>query len=297
MTHLRIEQNNIPEQVTTDIISKLYKQAKAIIDEEELNQVVESQVSLRGNLQVDRIGRTPVEYLQSKFPDLHITVTDAYVMEFLDPAAYTFFKDVINNGVAMTETQFKSLASSDVGRDYYEPLNYATFKYLPELKLCKSITYLHRFQDRNLIMADFSNITRINSECFANACVSEKIWLTASQLTDLNVKYVHRNGSTDTKRIIMPENLQKYHGQYNAYSSIKSIFFRTQTPPTFYGPLTDDNMKYYVPVGTSQAYQNAIANNADGHTWGSSNYQIIEYDYEQDELSVLTPFVYPSSVT
>ena len=72
MTHLYIEQNTIPENVTSNVIHKLYETAKAIIDAEEANEVEESQVSLKGNLQVSKAYGDEIDWLEDKFPDLHI---------------------------------------------------------------------------------------------------------------------------------------------------------------------------------------------------------------------------------
>lgn len=110
MTHLYIEQNTTPEIVTSDVIHKLYETAKAIIDAEEVNDVQESQVSLKGNLQVPISYRAEVTWLQTKFPDLHITSAD-YVMSFEDPnmLSYLLSLGIGSNGM-IAESQAAAAA-------------------------------------------------------------------------------------------------------------------------------------------------------------------------------------------
>lgn len=83
MTHLRIEQNNIPENVTGAIIKSLYNKVK------DINL---SNVQLSGNLQVSVASEKAVNYLNGeisegvkRFPNLNITAQKLYI-DFEDPA-------------------------------------------------------------------------------------------------------------------------------------------------------------------------------------------------------------------
>ena len=95
MTHLRVEQNTITENVTSDVIHKLYENAKVIIDDEELNEVEESQVSLSGNLQTPIAYRDEIDWLEDKFPNLHILASDLAI-KFVD---HEVQRVLVNHGV------------------------------------------------------------------------------------------------------------------------------------------------------------------------------------------------------
>lgn len=82
MTHIRIEQNNIPENVTGATIESLYNTVK------DMNL---SDVKLSGNLQVQVASQKAVSYLNGeisegvkRFPNLNITAQKLYI-DFEDP--------------------------------------------------------------------------------------------------------------------------------------------------------------------------------------------------------------------
>lgn len=79
MTHLRIEQNNgITEQVTSDIISKLYTVA--------YNSVLDGTSNLIGRLSTTAAYADEAAWLTEHFTDLYINA-DKYYVKFEDPAA------------------------------------------------------------------------------------------------------------------------------------------------------------------------------------------------------------------
>ena len=82
MTHLKVEQNNIPENVTGATIKSLYNTVK------DMNL---SDVQLSGNLQVQTASQKAVSYLNGeisegvkRFPNLNITAQKLYI-DFEDP--------------------------------------------------------------------------------------------------------------------------------------------------------------------------------------------------------------------
>ena len=110
MTHLRVEQNTITENVTSNVIHKLYETAKSIIDNEELNEVEESQVSLRGNLQVPKAYGDEVDWLEAKFPNLHINVTGSRYIKFKDNEVLSvLLANNIGDGTGITEADVASV--------------------------------------------------------------------------------------------------------------------------------------------------------------------------------------------
>lgn len=112
MTHLRVEQNTITENVTSNVIHKLYETAKVIIDNEELNEVEESQVSLRGNLQVPKAYGDEVDWLEAKFPNLHINVTGSRYIKFKDNQVLNvLLANGIGDGTGVTEADVVSVTN------------------------------------------------------------------------------------------------------------------------------------------------------------------------------------------
>lgn len=110
MTHLKIEQNTITENVTSNVIHKLYETAKVIIDDEELNEVEESQVSLRGNLQVPKAYGDEVDWLEAKFPNLHINVTGSRYIKFKDNEVLNvLLANNIGDSTGVTEADIASV--------------------------------------------------------------------------------------------------------------------------------------------------------------------------------------------
>ena len=160
MTHLRIEQNNIPEVVTSNVIHKLYETAKAIIDAEAANDVQESQVSLKGNLQVSKAYGDEIDWLETKFPDLHITASARYI-RFQDSAVESLLANRYGDGTGLTATQaaliqnFNSIFGNNTSIEYFEELS--QFQNITE------INENNRFNScTNLKRIDLSNITKIS---------------------------------------------------------------------------------------------------------------------------------------
>lgn len=76
MIHLRIEQNNIQENVSSSVITKLYKESQNNLD---------NTSNLQGNLHTTATYQEYIDFLTQKFPDLYINA-DKYYIHFEDPA-------------------------------------------------------------------------------------------------------------------------------------------------------------------------------------------------------------------
>ena len=174
MTHLIIEQNTIPENVTSSVIHKLYETAKAIIDAEEANEVEESQVSLKGNLQVSKAYGDEIDWLEAKFPDLHITAGARYI-RFADDAVYARLSQYLGDGTGITISEitnaniFSSSNDSNTGYPYFRGntsiTSFDELRQLPQVTTIPSET----FRDAsNLTTIDLSNVTSVGSSAFLN---------------------------------------------------------------------------------------------------------------------------------
>lgn len=119
MTHLRIEQGTNIEIVTSNIIHGLYEIANEITNYEEANQIVTSQVYLKGNLQVAKAYGAEVDWLTTKFQDLNINITTARYISFEDPYEQQWWANSpIGDGIGVTLVDMQSI-TNNVSRQYF----------------------------------------------------------------------------------------------------------------------------------------------------------------------------------
>lgn len=162
MTHLRIEQNTITENVTSNVIHKLYETAKAIIDAEEANDVQESQVSLKGNLQVSKAYGDEIDWLEAKFPDLHITAGARYI-RFADSNVQSILAQYWGDGTGITEAQAQSVQHFNA--KFANNTSIQTFDEFYKFPNITEINENNRFSKcTNLKSIDLRNITKISGE-------------------------------------------------------------------------------------------------------------------------------------
>lgn len=97
MTHLRIEQNNIQENVSNSIIKKLYDLASS--------GDLDNTSNLAGLIHTDITYRMYTTYLTTMFPDLTITA-DTYAIPFEDQNMVTYLNSIgVGSNDFITETQ------------------------------------------------------------------------------------------------------------------------------------------------------------------------------------------------
>ena len=103
MTHLYIEQNGITEEVSSSVISKLYELASS--------GTLDGTSNLKGRLHTTLGYRSEIEYLNTNYQDLYISVDD-YAVPFEDPnmLSYLLNKGIGSNGY-ITETQAAAVTS------------------------------------------------------------------------------------------------------------------------------------------------------------------------------------------
>ena len=163
MTRLIIEQNTIPENVTSNVIHKLYETSKAIIDAEEANEVEESQVSLKGNLQVSKAYGDEIDWLEAKFPDLHITATGGKYIRFEDSNVESILAQYWGDGTGITEAQIQSV--QHFNDKFVNNTSIQTFDEFYKFPNITEINGNNRFNScTNLKSIDLRNITKISGE-------------------------------------------------------------------------------------------------------------------------------------
>ena len=241
MTHLRIEQNTITENVTFDVIHKLYETAKAIIDAEEANDVQESQVSLKGNLQVSKAYEDEVNWLEAKFPDLHINVTGGFYFKFEDPIAEQFWANTpVGDGAGVSFSEFEKLGAYSgkysvganinyFGRDNDRPVQYEVLQNvtsLIELKYTKITNFTPYYTPigkwaTNLKRIAFPATTvEINSNIFGDNNIVEYLDLS---LCD-NISSFRVQGSTKLQTVHVPPTIHSFYGNFIACTALQDVF-------------------------------------------------------------------------
>lgn len=175
MTNLRIEQNNIPENVNAVLLRKLYEIAVSATGD----------VSLAGNLQTNYAYRSDVDYLTDRFTDLYINVITDYYVELEDPIIKQYCASYYGDGVGVTENAVYSVIpqSNDLTKSFWGT------RYFNEMtsELRSQVTTLNDFQyftnpnmNYNLIYGfpnatsiKFPNMSFIYTNGYTNNIVSE----------------------------------------------------------------------------------------------------------------------------
>ena len=214
MTHLRIEQNTITENVTSNVIHKLYETAKAIIDAEEANEVEESQVSLKGNLQVSKAYGDEIDWLEAKFPDLHITAGIRYI-KFADDAVYARLSQYLGDGTGITSSDitnaniFSSSNDSNTGYPYFRGnTSITSFNELGQLPQVTTIPNAAFRDTSNLTSIDLSNVTSVGDSSFWSSGITSTDLSSCTtinssafrQCTDLTTVILNSSISTISER-------------------------------------------------------------------------------------------------
>lgn len=155
MTHLKIEQNSIPEEISARILQQLYDLA--------FNSELDSTSDLIGRLDVQYAYRYQVDYLNQQFPNLHINVTRDWLVDFGDeemPKALASLLGYSDNFI--TEVQANKIAMYAIeadGNNYWfdgsnessdspglfdnSKIRFINFQPLPRLKTIALVKRVH----------------------------------------------------------------------------------------------------------------------------------------------------------
>lgn len=155
MTHLKIEQNSIPEEISARILQQLYDLA--------FNSELDSTSDLIGRLDVQYAYRYQVDYLTQQFPNLYINVTRDWLVDFGDeemPKALASLLGYSNSFI--TEAQANKIAMYAIEADganyWYDGSNesstspglfdnskirFINFQPLPRLKTIALVNRIH----------------------------------------------------------------------------------------------------------------------------------------------------------
>lgn len=153
MTHLRIEQNNIQENVSSKVITKLYEEAKNNLD---------NTSTLRGNLHTTATYQEYKDFLMQKFPDLYINA-DKYYISFEDPEVQRILAETIGDGIGTSSTDI--LVTTTFNQAFHNNTKIEVFN---ELSLFKNLNTLARYGMYYNGWGDFQGCTNIRSIDLSN---------------------------------------------------------------------------------------------------------------------------------
>ena len=185
MTHLRIEQGSNIEIVVSNTIHKLYELAHGIIEQEELNQVQTSQVSIAGNLQVNKAYGDEVDWLEEKFPNLHINVTGGRYIRFADPIVESYWANSqYGDGTGILATE-AALVTSELSKWVFGGnTNITSFDELSKFGITQLGTECFK-ECTSLQSIDLSKITKTGRNCFTDCSNLDKTDWDLSNITTL----------------------------------------------------------------------------------------------------------------
>lgn len=103
MTHIKIEQNSIPEDITISTLNKLYSTV--------YGSTLDLTSNLAGYLRIPYAYRDTINYLTTMFPDLHIEVTGGYYVQFSDAETHNVLATNFGDGTNITEAQVNSITN------------------------------------------------------------------------------------------------------------------------------------------------------------------------------------------
>lgn len=279
MRHLRIEQNNIQENVSSSVIAKLYNITSD-------NNNLDNSSTLAGNLYTSVAYEDHIQRLTTLYPNLTI-IANKYYIRFKDPEVERILKDisystggntyVFGDGIGVFAdggfTQFQTLwhewFSYNTTITQFEELSKATSCYdiyansfrgcsnLQKINLA-NITHLQTsvFQDCTSLtsIGNTNKINYIGTRCFQNCDLSGTVSFPSIVTVDSLAFFNAPNLTTiDFGPSLSSMNWQSI---WSCSNNLKMIF-RGSTPPTVSGSdtrLYNSSFTIYIPDGCKDAY-------------------------------------------
>lgn len=279
MRHLRIEQNNIQENVSSSVIAKLY-------DITSDNNNLDNSSTLAGNLYTSVAYEDHIQRLTTLYPNLTITANKYYI-RFKDPEVERILKDtvytsggvthVFGDGIGVfadggfttfpvlwyewfrnntTITQFEELskavkcneiyANSFNGCSNLQKINLANIERLGANSFydCTSLMYI----------GDTSKLSYVGTRCFQHTNLTGHIYFSA--ITSIASLAFFNCPNLDTIEFGPGLVDMNWQSIWSCSNNLKMIF-RGSTPPAVSGNdtrLYNNSYTIYIPDGCKDAY-------------------------------------------
>ena len=279
MYHLRIEQNNIQENVSSSVIAKLY-------DITQNNNNLDNSSTLAGNLYTSVAYEDHIQRLTTLYPNLTI-IANKYYIRFKDPEAERILKNVTYNTGGVTYTFGDGIGvfadggfttfpiiqngwfQSNTTITQFEELSKAISCYeiyANSFKGCSNLQKINLANIMNLGASVFQDctsltsigntnkLTYIGSRCFQHCGLSG----TVSFPNVTTVESLAFFNSPNLTTIDFGPSLSSMNWQFvwDCSNNLKMIF-RGSTPPTVSGTdtrLYNKSFTIYIPDGCKDAY-------------------------------------------
>ena len=254
MTHLRIEQNNIQENVSSDVIEKLYELATS----GDLDQ----NSNLAGNLHTTATYQEYIDALTTAYQDLYITATNIY-LSFADPEVTRILASQFSgDGVGITQSELYSITTLN---NVFQ--NNTTIEYFDDFNKLSGISQLKT--------QEFSGCTNLKS-INLNHITSSEVY------GGMNENYTFKNCTSLTK-IIAPNLTNISYQEFNNCTSLRIIIAKNLTnagrPSGMFG--NDSQLKAVIFPKLNAQFNNTLQFGGDYYhpnplIGGASNLVVIE---------------------
>lgn len=155
MIHLKIEQDGITEEVTSSVISKLYEIAST--------STLDNTSNLKGRLHSVVARDAHVTYLNTNYPDLHISADKLYIT-FEDAEVDRILTQKFGDGVGVTDIDMLSVTNITDATGFANNTTVQTFNELGRFSTIKRLYTFAFNQCTNLTSIDLSNIEHVGGE-------------------------------------------------------------------------------------------------------------------------------------
>lgn len=263
MTHLKIEQNGIIEDVSIAILNKIYELSQ---------QTLDNSSSLRGELRVPKYYRTKAQEIQERWNNLlHVTATEWYI-DFADSTVEQICATNWGDGNGITESQ---AAIVDIGTTFARNTNIISFDELGKFTATRALNQEAFAGCTKLKSIDLSGITGdIRQSAFqdcslleevnlpnANHYLYNKVFQNCSSIKKVTIGSLIAilnnvfQGCTSLKEIVLPSTLDQIGvGAFYGCTALEEVDLTT-TSVTALGSQTYWNCSNLKSLGTEQLDQ------------------------------------------
>lgn len=216
MTHLRIEQNNIQENVSGAVIEKLYQLA--------ISGDLDQSSNLAGNIHTTATCQEYIDAITGEFPELTISSDNIYIM-FVDPEVKRVMATQFGDGTNVSASDLVGVTTLPQ-QLFQNNSNISTFN---ELKNLRGITTIgsNCFAGSTIQSIALDNITSIGERVF-RGCSS----LGSGQTLELNLtnqtNYPNNAllGTAFTRLILhSPQQSSSYDTRYPLYEDMRQLTY------------------------------------------------------------------------
>lgn len=207
MTHLRIEQSNVQENVSSAVVAKLYELATS--------GDLDVSSNLAGNIHTTATYQEYIDGIRQIYPDLYISTDNVYI-KFQDSYVENVLKTAIGDGIGVTLNNASSVTGASTIKTYFK--GDTQIQFFDEFKFFTGLTQIETETFKgcsNLQSIKIpQNVSIIRSGAFEN-CSSLSGVLDLSN-TNMQTLASRVFINTQVTGLILPTSLQTYGEAYSS---------------------------------------------------------------------------------